>query len=929
MSAKNEKLFQLILNDKSLENYAFKKLTESPNAPAWLIPLKNHGYFDGNKNPPPKEVKDQPGFYTIPFWNVLSFLDKIAEENKKGPRLEITDTLVEIVDDVISYRDAKGERIDNYRTDWFMTKIIFKLPAEKWNDKHIDFIRVAVKSPFGGDLVEEAIGVIMLSGLIQNSKKDLLLKLLNITLDYEITGKGKQKKIEPIVKKYWIKDALLKHTEGITKLCGIEAARVGIEKIKRLLKEEVDRFRWIPTIEEITQGRSWDSYEGQLVSFVRDTLERCDEEGVGGIVEELLQGQDEIFKRIAVHIINKRYGLLKGLVWNYKGNLYETVEHEVYELLKGHCKELDETEISKVIAWSEAIKYPNLEGKDREKVEAWKRKELLSAVLASGDTKVSSLYEKYDQIAPGKLEHPGFRVWHENGFVEDVSPVEFSEIIEWPNEKIAKYLREYKGKQPEWGLRRVSTEGLVDCFGRCVRERPEKFTADLRAFLSVPQIYQHALLRSFNAAWEAKKTFPVEAVFDYIEGLLGSDEFWKQQYENRHYNYRDEIISQITEFIEGGTKDDNYAFDAKYLPQTENILLVLVQKAESRISETRRVVDMILMSPRANVFSALVQYSLRYARLSGKKEGVKWPAAIRDEFMKRIDRTVEDSLDFALTLTRYLPNLIYLDKEWLFANIERIFAIEDEERWKVVFGGYLEYSQSVYEEFYCFLREKGHYQKAIETEFEDTYIREKLVQHVAIGFLGGWEDVDDPQSLLAILLRKKDPEQLSELIGFLNTIKEGEPRKNLEAKIKSLWEALFELLYREQDKKEYQGVISKLHLWVGIVPVIDEGVKKWVKLTAKYVGVDWNDDMLVEYLSRHVEKTPDYVGEIYIEMLNAGTYPDHKKEDVIKIVESLYTSGKKEHADTICNMYGEAGLYFLGDTYKKYNEEQSPDKLGG
>jgi hypothetical protein len=164
MSAKNEKLFQLILNDKSLENYAFKKLTESPNAPAWLIPLKNHGYFDGNKNPPPKEVKDQPGFYTIPFWNVLSFLDKIAEENKKGPRLEITDTLVEIVDDVISYRDAKGERIDNYRTDWFMTKIIFKLPAEKWNDKHIDFIRVAVKSPFGGDLVEEAIGVIMLSG---------------------------------------------------------------------------------------------------------------------------------------------------------------------------------------------------------------------------------------------------------------------------------------------------------------------------------------------------------------------------------------------------------------------------------------------------------------------------------------------------------------------------------------------------------------------------------------------------------------------------------------------------------------------------------------------------------------------------------------------------------------------------------------------
>ena len=47
---------------------------------------------------------------------------------EKNPVVEITDALVDIVDGVISYRDAEGKRIENYRTDWFMIKIIFKLP---------------------------------------------------------------------------------------------------------------------------------------------------------------------------------------------------------------------------------------------------------------------------------------------------------------------------------------------------------------------------------------------------------------------------------------------------------------------------------------------------------------------------------------------------------------------------------------------------------------------------------------------------------------------------------------------------------------------------------------------------------------------------------------------------------------------------------
>jgi len=923
------RLFQLILNDTSLENYAFKKLPESQNAPAWLIPLKNQGYFDGKKNPPPKEVKDQPGSYTIPFWNVLPLLERVADENNKNPKPEITDALVEIVEDVIEYRDANGERIDNYRTDWFMTKIIFKLPAGKWNEKHIDFMRVAVKSQFGGDLVESAIGEIMLPALIQNARKDLLLNLLRITLDFEKTGKGGGKEIEPIVEKYWIKDALMKHTGGIAKLCGVESALIGIETIKKInsVDDALLSYVWIPTIEKSSQILFEDDYTYQVVAFVRDILEYSEPADVRTWVDEILKNDVPIFKRIAVHIINKQYSFMKELFWNHQENLYEIAKHEVYELLRRHCQELTETEIGKVISWSEAIKYPGLEGKDRENVEAWQRKELLSAILESKDARVSTLYDKYDMIAPGKLEHAGLPMWHEERFAGEKSPIEGLKLLQMTNKDIGAFLRQYKEKDT-WGIEQISEEGLRNEIEKCVVENPEKFAEDMSAFLDVATKYQYAIVVGFTKSWQAKKEFPVGKVIDFSEQLVKSEKLWGEEGEEKKDDYRTWIISCITDFIQEGVRNDEHAFAEEWLPQIERLLGVLVEKAPSVISDPNRILNSILGSPRANVFSAIVLYALRYARLYKKDDKIRWTEGIKQNFTKWLDPAVEPYPDFILTLMRYLPNLIYLDKQWVFDNLSRLFPLNDDNRWRTRFEGYLTYGAHVYEEFYTKLRQDGHYSRALHTDFGETYPSEKLVQHVAIGFLEGWEDVGDSKSLVSMLLENRNASQLSELVSFLGQIREGEPREKLRRKIKQLWGALYSLLVEEQAKREYQKVAARLYSWLGVIEEIDEEISKWMKLTAKYIHVHWYEYGLVEELARHVEKAPKYVGEIYIEMLTASTYPDHKKEDIIKIVESLYINGQKEYADTICNMYGEAGSYFLGDMYKKYNvtDEEKPQR---
>ena len=116
-----------------------------------------------------------------------------------------------------------------------------------------------------------------------------------------------------------------------------------------------------------------DDYVYQLVAFVRDILEKCRPEDVRSLVDEMLKDDVSILKRIAIHVINKRYDVNKDMFWNQQENLYKVAQHEVYELLKAHCQELDKTEIDNVIMWSEEIEYPTREGKEKEMVEAWKK----------------------------------------------------------------------------------------------------------------------------------------------------------------------------------------------------------------------------------------------------------------------------------------------------------------------------------------------------------------------------------------------------------------------------------------------------------------------------------------------------------------------------------------------------------------------------
>jgi len=176
--------------------------------------------------------------------------------------------------------------------------------------------------------------------------------------------------------------------------------------------------------------------------------------------------------------------------------------------------------------------------------------------------------------------------------------------------------------------------------------------------------------------------------------------------------------------------------------------------------------------------------------------------------------------------------------------------------------------------------------------------------------LRGWEELDDPKSLISKLLDKAKNEELYEIVHYL-WMQRDTKAKVLKEKIKPLWEKLFKILSKYKDNPEYAKTIADLYLWLTLIDEIDDDVLKWMGFSVKHIKASHEVFFLVEYLLKHVVKTPEKVGKMYLTILNKNIYPDYKKGDIQKLVQILYNQGKTEIAYKISNSYLAKGYEFL------------------
>lgn len=900
---KVESTIQKMKLNSDYEKYFFQNASKYQNLYVWLEPLYKKSYF---------EAQEDMRIY-------LSFLETVSLQNKEEERSDTTNILLDIVNAFFEFRQE--HKSYDYYTDYSIVKILFNLPKENITLEHIDMIHMLLKDSGGSGLLNSEIEKVVLPVLVDNGMNEYILSLLRFIFDYEVQDKGKSyQEREPLLEKYWLNSLLEKYSGSMIKLIDINGLEILISIIKQVIAEDEAAFNnvWIATIEEHPQNSFPDRYDNQIISFTRDLLEYLDAENIKSYIEKFLEEHPPIFKRLAFHTINNKYNELKALFWYWfeahKDTINTTFKHEFYKLLEDNSSKFSDDEFDKIIDWIESLDYKkyyddDISPEQLEVLTAYKKKEWLWSVKSS--EKAQKLFEKYDAINPSKLEHPGFDMWS-SGFdwIGDESPIKEKDVF--CNKSVDEIVNEIKLFDPSKIEKERFTrdsdlvEGLANDLAKCVKENPNKFSIDINKFLELDWIYKYHLIYGLTNAWSEKRKFDWEKVFNFLLTILDEDFFVSDE------KYILWLKGQIASLIEYGTKSDDNSFDKKYLPQAKQILFLLINHKENeQISDDSDLSTYVLNSINGKALHALINYALRYGRLNSSQK-VKWEDDIKEFFTNELDKNTEYSKSIFTILGDYLPNLRFLDKEWIDSNFNRIFPIENDNLWEISISGYFLYSSTVYTDIYNQFKQHGHILKALKYKFKSDNTKRKVIQHICIMF----NSYKDNETIFEII-ESKDREAILEMIRFMWQVDRKNIKKEDISKIFILWQKIYEV-YKEDKSIDAQAIFSTLSKWFVFIEEIDDDIFPYLKLTTKYTEKNHNSYFIVEELERLVKDNPKYVGSLYIDMLNNGVYPTYKQEQIENTIELMYKLGEKDSAKMICNFYRKEGIYFLNEISKKY-----------
>src|SRR4030067_2734555 len=84
-------LLAIIKSDDAYQQYLFRNVSDI----YWFFTLKEEGYFAPINNPPPAHA-DQEGYYAIPEWNILPYLERISHQVSKPENEKYIDDLLAI-----------------------------------------------------------------------------------------------------------------------------------------------------------------------------------------------------------------------------------------------------------------------------------------------------------------------------------------------------------------------------------------------------------------------------------------------------------------------------------------------------------------------------------------------------------------------------------------------------------------------------------------------------------------------------------------------------------------------------------------------------------------------------------------------------------------------------------------------------------------
>ena len=901
LSVKERHLLERLKAQPELKPLFFRKV----KGLKWFNAFRDEGYLNAEGIPEPMP-SEQEGYLIIPPWIIGEYLVKTAPELKDKD--DYVQHFLKIISDGTEY--AKEKSFSNYRVWCQFAQVVSEIPSRFISEEFIDdVVDYWLDDKFGKDGVLEQIAEKWFPEVLKEKKNHafwLALKLLEVLYKVEIeklaTGRNKilfrtdTNEINRITDK-------VAYASG--RGLGAHAISVFHSKLEKML-ESLDNDSWSsiwqPFIKETGEKYLFDP-ENVLVKAYRKCMngwfENCPEEACD-YVGKMIESRFQTIQRLAIHCITDQFSACRKYAEKLVDERFfnENFLREFWPFINRNYAHFDSKQKDKIIKIIENRKILDAEGSLDEVLSAYKQAQWFAAVKEYGERE-NRLYEKAVAIAGTEPKPSEFL---------SLGRVEFG----WITEEAEGLDDELSALSSEELVRRLSAGDIE--LARTVRPRikafPLRYYRDLAKFKNLGFPCLHAIIRAYNELWEEKTSLPWNDVWGYLLEFFSEIVKLEESEETPFAVGRREVVSAIAVFLESGAQSDDHSFHPDHHAAVESLIdYILKNEKGAKFEKTQEKVFTAINTPRGNCIQALINLTLLSCRLShrdGSDDHSETWKRFQHYYDDELKRAESGEFEFSTLVTVYLSNFLYMSREWVLSNLDKIFDQANYMKWLCAMEGYY-YVRTVYQEIYRHLSEKGNLSRALDDENIPGRVKSRVIEHIATAYINDFDILKDDSSMIKVLIvdRRICPE-LEILVHVVMSFQEIDGGR-IRNKIYELWPLLTDAA--DFSTREGRALASSLCRWSAFVDHLDTKSMELLLKIAPYADESYTSRELLESLARLSEKQPFEVNKIWLEILerSAPTYPE---KPIRQILINLIAEGDegKRAAEEIVDRYIKRGV---------------------
>lgn len=870
----------------------------------WWTPFKEAGFLNPLDIPPPTPSKEA-GYVNIPFWPITEYLVATSPEVLSKENEPYAIEFLEFIRNATN--TAKNGAFGNYRVWMQFSKVFRNVPVELITLDDLQIIDYWLDDSYERGLVAESLGSHWLIHLLDRDdphSKALAVGLLEILYKTKFsekkTGLSGRKEAALRFDSWHAKKITGAIAVKVGQVLELEAVTIFERRLDQVLVElGNDKWSsiWRAAIEDHEQNHAAEDVADILIEGLRDSLLAMAEKSPElseAYVRELLNSPLETLRRVAIHAIDRSYLGLRALVGPVLDGQYFTsnFRHELWHLLRNHYLLFSDKEKAQALDAIVGLKDSDEAGNERIAATAYKQAVWLAAIQ-DHNADIAKLYRQRVEQAGAEPEHPDFSSYSSAGWVNHQSPIPIEEMRALTVDQLVQNLSVYEdpGRFGEPGI-----DALAKALRQLVKTDPLRFHNQLEQFLALDLAYVHEVIEAYADLWTEKAQLPWNelwpAILEFCGKLVKQENFWslensvekKSFVANRHW-----IVSSIGRLIEGGVKSDDHALPEENMAQCEDILRLILERQEgNEFSEDSDAVFVAINSPRGRGLEAYINLTLRAARLAdtAQKNHTEAWAHFQPQYEIELARAERNEYEFATLVVNYLPNFLYLSKEWVVGHLGDIFDCRNYQKWLCAMQGYA-YVGMVYEEIYRYLKVNGHFLRALDDENLKEKVDEKIIQNIVIAYVNDFEDLNEEASLIRQLVSRNQFSELSQLIWFFWTLRKDDDQQ-LESKALNLWSHLLGAI--DLHTSEGRKLASKLSSWTVFIREINDESRPLIFAVAPYAEESYNSYELLGSIARISKNQPAEAYEIWRRLLESA-HPSYPTEAIQTSLSNLVKQG--------------------------------------